>query len=249
VEIPPAAGRPASGTLPFLGRAFLDVLPLAGRWETWAVAAAPCAANYGARRLVEVLGIDLSGRVAVPLVGPLEFDSLIFWALTYALWSAGILLLIPLCEGRRGLQFRFVGRHVGAAAMAAAILLAVRAVSLWGVPRFPSGLLRDWWLVSRVLAFAVPFAAWIAFARVEESEGRRAPGLGDFVLPGLVTGLASLTLPSYAVPAAWRAAGLRETWGHADLDLLFFVLYTLLAVLGEAWLLRTLILGRGERSA
>lgn len=243
---PGGATRPASawGTLPRFGRALLDVLPLCGRWETWTIAAAPCAANYGARRLVEIAGLDMSGHVPMPGRFRFETEFLLFWGITCALSAAGILLLIPLCEGKRGLQFRFAGRHLGAAALAVAILLAGRAVINWGLPNFTSGMVRQWWLITRLLDVRVPLAVWIAYGRVEATDGRRAPGAGELCLPGLVAGLLTLTVPSYAVPAGWKAVDWGWAWGHADVSILFFVLYTFLAVVGQAWLLRTWILGR-----
>lgn len=196
-------------------------------WEPWALVAAAILANYGAWKVVESLGWTVA-RVDFPLVEWWTLASMVMVGITSLVMAASLVVLIPVSSGKRGIDLPLLGRMLPAVLTATGIMVGMNVplYALMGWLSAPgpitpliSRIMESWWVATDA---AFLLAAWYLFGTEAALRGRRAPGMGALVGPGLLVGVFAL-----AVPRAVNHVLLQETsflWeDDRNFALLFFL--------------------------
>ena len=253
----PAAGgtppaRPRAGRL---GTALRQAVPLLPGVGALVVAAVPAVFALGSDLVARGMGDSMGAMVHIPGVGGFPAVYMVLFTGACLLESAGTVLLLPVAGGRRGLDFRFLVRHLPTALLAAALLLGLHAPYVLGFASVTSGgmppaavllVFRFWWVV---LALAPVGLAWFVVGRIEREAGREHPRLLDLAGAGLLLGLATAVVPDYVVREWLSPDPDTMQGGRVPFVVAQVILQRLVVVLGQLWFLRYLVLGRPQEES
>lgn len=235
-------------------RSILAARPPLGHWEVWALAMGVQATQIVAMLILLAPGAEPAVVPGLPsfAMGLLHPALLVAIVLETVLVAAMVVLLVPLAEGRRGIQWSFPTTYVSAVACAAApipLLVIPELVLVQGmVPVGAWYYFVTWFAVATGpyrVGVVLPAAVWLAYGRIQRVRGKRAPaGEGlESLLVGLLLGTGVIVLP-LKVLREFALEALGWTWEPGALGLralLEWVLPMVLSAVAAYWFLRWMV--------